>query len=72
MNGNFDNFCFLKNNFSFVLNMSLCYCFKILVLNFEPYGLSFSSSGFTGRQSPAGISLGSDISGNSAETGLKE
>uniref|UniRef100_H0V753 AP-4 complex subunit epsilon n=1 Tax=Cavia porcellus TaxID=10141 RepID=H0V753_CAVPO len=41
------------------------------VLNFEPYGLSFSS-GFTGRQSPAGISLGSDISGNSAETGLKE
>ncbi|XP_016065640.1 PREDICTED: AP-4 complex subunit epsilon-1 isoform X2 [Miniopterus natalensis] len=42
------------------------------VLNFEPYGLSFSSSGFTGRQSPAGISLGSDISGNSAETGLKE
>uniref|UniRef100_G1PEJ5 AP-4 complex subunit epsilon n=4 Tax=Myotis lucifugus TaxID=59463 RepID=G1PEJ5_MYOLU len=42
------------------------------VLNFEPYGLSFSSSGFTGRQSPAGISLGSDISGNSAEIGLKE
>ncbi|GAB1286847.1 AP-4 complex subunit epsilon-1 [Apodemus speciosus] len=42
------------------------------VLNFEPYGLSFSSSGFTGRQSPAGISLGSDISGNSAETGLKD
>ncbi|XP_023365871.1 AP-4 complex subunit epsilon-1 isoform X2 [Otolemur garnettii] len=42
------------------------------VLNFEPYGLSFSSSGFTGRQSPAGVSLGSDISGNSAETGLKE
>nr|XP_023395257.1 AP-4 complex subunit epsilon-1 isoform X3 [Loxodonta africana] len=42
------------------------------VLNFEPYGLSFSASGFTGRQSPAGISLGSDVSGNSAETGLKE
>ncbi|XP_075388253.1 AP-4 complex subunit epsilon-1 isoform X2 [Tenrec ecaudatus] len=42
------------------------------VLNFEPYGPSFSSSGFTGRQSPAGISLGSDVSGNSAETGLKE
>ncbi|XP_021100189.1 LOW QUALITY PROTEIN: AP-4 complex subunit epsilon-1-like [Heterocephalus glaber] len=42
------------------------------VLNFEPYGLSFSSSGFTGPQSPAGISLGSDISGNSAEAGLKE
>ncbi|KAI4568220.1 hypothetical protein MJT46_008018 [Ovis ammon polii x Ovis aries] len=42
------------------------------VLNFEPYGLSFSSSGFTGRQSPAGISLGSDVSGNSTETGLKE
>ncbi|XP_062061895.1 AP-4 complex subunit epsilon-1 [Lepus europaeus] len=41
-------------------------------LNFEPYGLSFSSSGFTGRQSPAGISLGSDVSGNSADTGLKE
>ncbi|XP_058521842.1 AP-4 complex subunit epsilon-1 [Ochotona princeps] len=41
-------------------------------LNFEPYGLSFSSSGFTGRQSPAGISLGSDVSTNSAETGLKE
>ncbi|XP_008561551.1 PREDICTED: AP-4 complex subunit epsilon-1-like [Galeopterus variegatus] len=45
---------------------------KRTILNFEPYGLSFSSSGFTGRQSPAGISLGSDISGNSAETGLKE
>ncbi|XP_054944191.1 AP-4 complex subunit epsilon-1 isoform X5 [Physeter macrocephalus] len=42
------------------------------VLSFEPYGLSFSSSGFSGRQSPAGISLGSDISGNSTETGLKE
>ncbi|XP_042543570.1 AP-4 complex subunit epsilon-1 [Dipodomys spectabilis] len=42
------------------------------VLNFEPYGLSFSSSGFTGRQSPAGISLGSDVSGNSAETSQKE
>ncbi|XP_060031698.1 AP-4 complex subunit epsilon-1 [Erinaceus europaeus] len=42
------------------------------VLNFEPYGLSFSSSGFAGRQSPAGVSLGSDISGNSAEMGLKE
>ncbi|XP_031227653.1 AP-4 complex subunit epsilon-1 isoform X2 [Mastomys coucha] len=42
------------------------------VLNFEPYGLSFSSSGFTGRQSPAGVSLGSDVSGNSAETGQKE
>nr|XP_045013286.1 AP-4 complex subunit epsilon-1 isoform X2 [Jaculus jaculus] len=41
------------------------------VLNFEPYGLSFSS-GITGRQSPAGISLGSDVSGNSADTGLKE
>ncbi|XP_036699058.1 AP-4 complex subunit epsilon-1 isoform X2 [Balaenoptera musculus] len=42
------------------------------VLSFEPYGLSFSSSGFSGRQSPAGISLGSDISGNSTDTGLKE
>ncbi|KAM4829956.1 AP-4 complex subunit epsilon-1 [Thomomys bottae] len=42
------------------------------VLNFEPYGLSFPSSGFTGRQSPAGISLGSDVSGNSAETSQKE
>ncbi|XP_055991374.1 AP-4 complex subunit epsilon-1 [Sorex fumeus] len=42
------------------------------VLNFEPYGPSFSSSGMTGRESPAGVSLGSDISGNSAETGLKE
>ncbi|KAM5235538.1 AP-4 complex subunit epsilon-1 [Ctenodactylus gundi] len=41
-------------------------------LNFEPYGLSLSSSGFTGRQSPAGISLGSDVSGNSAETGPRE
>ncbi|XP_039347252.1 AP-4 complex subunit epsilon-1 isoform X3 [Mauremys reevesii] len=45
-------------------------------LNFEPYGLSFtssmSSSGFTGRQSPAGLSLGSDMSGNSAEIGQKE
>nr|XP_032634520.1 AP-4 complex subunit epsilon-1 isoform X2 [Chelonoidis abingdonii] len=45
-------------------------------LSFEPYGLSFtssmSSSGFTGRQSPAGLSLGSDMSGNSAEIGQKE
>ncbi|NXK50184.1 AP4E1 protein, partial [Chauna torquata] len=45
-------------------------------LNFEPYGLSFassvSSSGITGRQSPTGLSYGSDISGNSAETGHKE
>ncbi|KAM9271085.1 AP-4 complex subunit epsilon-1 isoform 1-T1 [Cariama cristata] len=45
-------------------------------LNFEPYGLSFassvSSSGITGRQSPTGLSFGSDTSGNSAETGHKE
>ncbi|XP_062440129.1 AP-4 complex subunit epsilon-1 isoform X2 [Rhea pennata] len=45
-------------------------------LNFEPYGLSFassmSSSAFTGRQSPTGLSFGSDTSGNSAETGHKE
>ncbi|KAL8197217.1 UNVERIFIED_CONTAM: hypothetical protein K2H54_015907 [Gekko kuhli] len=45
-------------------------------LNFEPYGLSlsqsFSASGFPGRQSPTGLSLGSDISGNSAEVGQKE
>ncbi|KAM6257374.1 AP-4 complex subunit epsilon-1 isoform 1-T1 [Porphyrio hochstetteri] len=45
-------------------------------LNFEPYGLSFassvSSSGVTGRQSPTGLSFGSDMSGNSAETGHKE
>ncbi|XP_010210129.1 PREDICTED: AP-4 complex subunit epsilon-1 [Tinamus guttatus] len=45
-------------------------------LNFEPYGLSFassmSSSGFTGRQSPTGLSFGSDTSGNSAETGHRE
>uniref|UniRef100_A0A6G1RLL4 AP-4 complex subunit epsilon n=1 Tax=Hypotaenidia okinawae TaxID=2861861 RepID=A0A6G1RLL4_9GRUI len=45
-------------------------------LNFEPYGLSFassvSSSGITGRQSPTGLSFGSDMSGNSAETGHKE
>ncbi|XP_075016164.1 AP-4 complex subunit epsilon-1 isoform X2 [Calonectris borealis] len=45
-------------------------------LNFEPYGLSFassvSSSGVTGRQSPTGLSFGSDTSGNSAETGHKE
>ncbi|KAJ6664102.1 hypothetical protein lerEdw1_008317 [Lerista edwardsae] len=45
-------------------------------LNFEPYGLALSqrflSSGFTGRQSPTGLSLGSDISGNSAEAGQKE
>ncbi|XP_066492223.1 AP-4 complex subunit epsilon-1 [Tiliqua scincoides] len=45
-------------------------------LNFEPYGLSLSpkflSTGFTGRQSPTGLSLGSDISGNSAEAGQKE
>ncbi|XP_032089026.1 AP-4 complex subunit epsilon-1 [Thamnophis elegans] len=42
-------------------------------LNFEPYGeslsRSFSASRFTGRQSPTGISLGSD---NSVETGQKE
>ncbi|XP_061451099.1 AP-4 complex subunit epsilon-1 isoform X2 [Rhineura floridana] len=45
-------------------------------LNFEPYGLSlsqsFSASGVTGRQSPTGLSLGSDISVNSTETGQKE
>ncbi|XP_054692667.1 AP-4 complex subunit epsilon-1 isoform X1 [Grus americana] len=45
-------------------------------LNFEPYGLSFaasvSSSGITGRQSPTGLSFGSDMSGNSGETGHKE
>ncbi|PKU48105.1 ap-4 complex subunit epsilon-1 [Limosa lapponica baueri] len=45
-------------------------------LNFEPYGLSFassvSSSGIAGRQSPTGLSFGSDTSGNSAETGHKE
>ncbi|XP_053933452.1 AP-4 complex subunit epsilon-1 isoform X2 [Cuculus canorus] len=45
-------------------------------LNFEPYGLSFassvSSSGIMGRQSPTGLSFGSDMSGNSAETGHKE
>ncbi|KAM9275849.1 AP-4 complex subunit epsilon-1 isoform 1-T1 [Morus bassanus] len=45
-------------------------------LNFEPYGLSFSSSvsssGITGRQSPTVLSFGSDTSGNSAETGHKE
>ncbi|XP_010075398.1 PREDICTED: LOW QUALITY PROTEIN: AP-4 complex subunit epsilon-1, partial [Pterocles gutturalis] len=45
-------------------------------LNFEPYGLSFAasvpSSGVTGRQSPTGLSFGSDTSGNSAETGRKE
>ncbi|KAK2539496.1 Ap4e1 [Columba livia] len=45
-------------------------------LNFEPYGLSFTSSvsasGVTGRQSPTGLSFGSDTSGNSAETGHKE
>lgn len=45
-------------------------------LNFEPYGLAFassvSSSGVTGRQSPTGLSFGSDTSGNSAETGHKE
>ncbi|XP_044294755.1 AP-4 complex subunit epsilon-1 isoform X2 [Varanus komodoensis] len=45
-------------------------------LNFEPYGLSlsqsYSASGFPGRQSPTGLSLGSDISASSAETGQKE
>ncbi|XP_030902024.1 AP-4 complex subunit epsilon-1 isoform X2 [Melopsittacus undulatus] len=45
-------------------------------LNFEPYRLSFassvSSSGITGRQSPTGLSVGSDTSVNSAETGHKE
>ncbi|KAM9533191.1 AP-4 complex subunit epsilon-1 isoform 2-T2 [Guaruba guarouba] len=45
-------------------------------LNFEPYRLSFassvSSSGITGRQSPTGLSFGSDMSVNSAETGHKE
>ncbi|XP_078540950.1 AP-4 complex subunit epsilon-1 isoform X4 [Lissotriton helveticus] len=45
-------------------------------LNFEPYELSFPSSvplsGVSGRQSPTGISLASELSGNSAEVGLKE
>ncbi|POI25132.1 hypothetical protein CIB84_011118, partial [Bambusicola thoracicus] len=45
-------------------------------LNFEPYGLSFassvSSSGIAGRQSPTGLSFGSDTSGNSADMGHKE
>ncbi|XP_077174190.1 AP-4 complex subunit epsilon-1 [Paroedura picta] len=45
-------------------------------LNFEPYGLSLSQSlsacAFLGRQSPTGLSLGSDISGNSGEAGQKE
>ncbi|XP_042680627.1 AP-4 complex subunit epsilon-1 isoform X2 [Centrocercus urophasianus] len=45
-------------------------------LNFEPYGLSFASSvssaGMAGRQSPTGLSFGSDTSGNSAEMGHKE
>lgn len=65
----------------FLLYLFMPHCnFEILsclaALNFEPYGLSFassvSSSGVTGRQSPAGLSFGSDTSGNSAETGHKE
>uniref|UniRef100_A0A674GPX3 AP-4 complex subunit epsilon n=1 Tax=Taeniopygia guttata TaxID=59729 RepID=A0A674GPX3_TAEGU len=60
------------------LSSSLDTCLRqyAFALNFEPYGLSFtssvSSSGVTGRQSPTGLSFGSDISGNSAETGHKE
>ncbi|XP_030045284.1 AP-4 complex subunit epsilon-1 isoform X2 [Microcaecilia unicolor] len=45
-------------------------------LSFEPYGPSFSSSlpssVVTGRQSPSGLSLGSEFSVNSTEPGLKE
>lgn len=46
------------------------------VLNFEPYGLSFPTSphtsSVTGRQSPADLSLHSEISYNSTESGLKD
>ncbi|XP_078386348.1 AP-4 complex subunit epsilon-1 isoform X1 [Cetorhinus maximus] len=46
------------------------------VLNFEPYGLSFTTSPqascVTGRQSPAGLSFSSEISCNSTEPGLKD
>ncbi|XP_075431792.1 AP-4 complex subunit epsilon-1 isoform X2 [Ascaphus truei] len=45
-------------------------------LNLEPYGLSFSPSlpsiGLANIQSPTAISIGSEISGNSAETGQRE
>ncbi|KAJ7311422.1 hypothetical protein JRQ81_007065 [Phrynocephalus forsythii] len=45
-------------------------------LNFEPYGLplsqSFTASAGTGRQSPTGLSLGSDVSENSPVGGQKE
>ncbi|XP_072421192.1 AP-4 complex subunit epsilon-1 isoform X1 [Chiloscyllium punctatum] len=46
------------------------------VLNFEPYGLAFvtspQASSVTGRQSPAGLSIGSEISCNSTEAGIKD
>ncbi|XP_069767421.1 AP-4 complex subunit epsilon-1 isoform X2 [Narcine bancroftii] len=46
------------------------------VLNFEPYGLSFPTSpdtfAITGRQSPTGLSVNSEISYNSMESGLKD
>ncbi|KAM9313264.1 LOW QUALITY PROTEIN: AP-4 complex subunit epsilon-1 [Gastrophryne carolinensis] len=45
-------------------------------LNLEPYGLCYSASlpstGLTDGQSPSGISVLSEASGNSAETGQKE
>lgn len=71
-------YSFSANRFPSYFFMPPCN-FKIVclaALNFEPYGLSFassvSSSGVTGRQSPTGLSFGSDTSGNSAETGHKE
>ncbi|XP_048471692.1 AP-4 complex subunit epsilon-1 [Rhincodon typus] len=46
------------------------------VLNFEPYGLAFvtspQASSVTGRQSPTGLSIGSEISCNSTEAGIKD
>lgn len=68
---------FQKTNFFLTfLCLIVILRFCLAALNFEPYGLSFvssvSSSGVTGRQSPTGLSFGSDTSGNSAETGHKE
>ncbi|XP_072889252.1 AP-4 complex subunit epsilon-1 [Hemitrygon akajei] len=49
---------------------------QVKVLNFEPYGLSFltspQTSSVTGRQSPTDLSLNSEVSCNSTESGLKD
>lgn len=59
-----------------VLNLHRCGILCLAALNFDLYGQvlsqSYSVSAFAGRQSPSGLSLGSDVSGNSADTGQKE